>query len=246
METPLNQFRTDTLLQAASPPDQAQGKSIPQVAEWHRIFKTTLTRTWERCISVVDATPLSKYFTPMLGIINLYHSAISSWIVSRKLSWTSHTRAGYHSVLVSYIINRTMSRELFSFVACWRTTHCLNLRVSRKRGRNVQSLVWHIPPRIPSLHSELMKGLHDVTSSIQQHVDLTWKEPTAHNLTLCLSVYLSFRLRFESSLYLQTNLSFSFISKIKCAQVSVWSPSWCKFILLKDYLYQPSHDLELF
>ena len=245
METPLNQFRTDTLLQAASPPDQAQDKSIPQVAEWHWIFKTTLTHTWERCISAVDATPLSKDFTPMLGIINLYHSAISSWIVSRKLSLTSHTQAGYHSVLVSYIINRTMSRELFSFVACWRTTHCLNLRVSRKRGRNVQSLVWHIPSRIPSLHSELMKGLHDVTSSIQQHVDLTWKEPTAHNLTLCFSIYLSFRLRFESSLHFQTNLSFSFISKIKCAQVSVWSPSWCKFILPKDYLHRPSHDLAL-
>ena len=78
-----------------------------------------------------------------------------------------------------------------------------------------------IASRSPSLYSGLVTGLHDVTFSIQQHVDLTWKEPTAHNLTLCFSVYLSFRLRFESSLYLQTNLSFSFISKIKCAQVSV-------------------------
>jgi hypothetical protein len=139
-----------------------------------------------------------------------------------------------------------VQRELLSFVACWRTTRYYNLRVSRKLGGHVQSVVWHISSRIPSLHSVLMKGLHDVTSSIQQHVDLTRKEPTAHNLTLCVSIYLSFRLRFKSRLHFHTNLSFSFISKIKCAQVSIWSPSWCKFILLKDYLYQPSHDLELF
>ena len=138
-----------------------------------------------------------------------------------------------------------MSREIFSFVACWRTTPCLNLRVSRKLGGHMQSVVWHISSHIPRLHSVLMKGLHDVTSSIQQHVNLTWKEPTAHNLTLCVSIYLSFRLRFKSSLYFHTNLSFSLISKITCVQVSVWSPSWCKFILLKDYLHWPSHDLEL-
>ena len=85
METLLDQCRTDTLLQAGSPPDQAQGKSIPQVAEWHWMFKQRWLALKTLWISAVDATPLSKS-TPMLCIIILHHSAISNWTVSREVS----------------------------------------------------------------------------------------------------------------------------------------------------------------
>ena len=129
----------------------------------------------------------------MMGIIMWYHSASSSWTVSREIS-SCFTHPSWVLQCVSVLqLAVQLCPGNFSHLWCVDALHFT-------RTSNFQGDLWGIYSHWFDTHHHAFRariprscGLHDVASSIH-YVGLAWGEPPLRKPTLCVGVYLSFSL----------------------------------------------------